>query len=40
MQFMLQLLSLQGCTQFLTNDEGFRNIAGLPVELLDEVLAT
>jgi predicted nucleic acid-binding protein len=29
-----------GCTRFLTNDEGFRNVAGLPVMLLDEVLAT
>ena len=28
-----------GCTQFLTNDPGFRQIAELPVTLLSDVLA-
>jgi predicted nucleic acid-binding protein len=31
--------TLAGCTRFLTNDIGFRRIPGLPVVLLDEVLA-
>jgi predicted nucleic acid-binding protein len=30
---------LGGCTLFLTNDTGFRRISGLPVVLLDDVLA-
>ncbi len=28
------------CTQFLTNDKGFRNVSGLPVVVLNEVLAS
>ncbi|MEH2237737.1 type II toxin-antitoxin system VapC family toxin [Nostoc sp.] len=28
------------CNQFLTNDKGFRNIPGLPVIILSEVLAS
>jgi predicted nucleic acid-binding protein len=28
------------CNQFLTNDKGFRNISGLPVVILSEVLAS
>lgn len=29
-----------GCSMFLTNDAGFRKVAGLPVKLLDEILKT
>lgn len=29
-----------GCTQFLTNDRQLRTVAGLPVVILDEVLAS
>jgi predicted nucleic acid-binding protein len=29
----------EGCALFLTNDKGFRRVPGLPVVLLDEVLA-
>lgn len=29
-----------GCTLFLTNDSQFRNVAGLPVVILREVLAS
>ncbi len=28
------------CTQFITNDKGFRNVSGLPVVVLSEVLAS
>jgi predicted nucleic acid-binding protein len=28
-----------GCNRFITNDKGFRNIAGLPTLILSEVLA-
>ncbi|MCC5627688.1 type II toxin-antitoxin system VapC family toxin [Nostoc sphaeroides] len=28
------------CTQFITNDKGFRNVPGLPVIILSEVLAS
>ena len=28
------------CTQFMTNDKGFRNVSGLPVVVLSEVLAS
>lgn len=28
------------CNQFITNDKGFRNIPGLPVVILSEVLAS
>jgi predicted nucleic acid-binding protein len=28
------------CNQFITNDKGFRNISGLPVVILSEVLAS
>lgn len=28
------------CTQFITNDRGFRNVSGLPVVVLSEVLAS
>ena len=28
------------CTQFITNDKGFRNVSGLPVIVLSEVLAS
>ncbi|OWY62336.1 VapC toxin family PIN domain ribonuclease [cyanobacterium TDX16] len=28
------------CTQFITNDRGFRNVSGLPVVVLNEVLAS
>ena len=28
------------CTQFITNDKGFRNVSGLPVIVLNEVLAS
>lgn len=28
------------CNQFLTNDKGFRNVPGLPVVILSEVLAS
>lgn len=31
---------LAGCTLFLTNDGGFRRIPGLPLVLLDDVLAS
>jgi predicted nucleic acid-binding protein len=31
--------TLAGCVQFLTNDVGFRRVPGLPVIILDEVLA-
>ena len=31
---------LQGCTLFVTNDMGFRRVSGLPLVLLDDVLAT
>jgi predicted nucleic acid-binding protein len=27
-----------GCNRFITNDKGFRNIAGLPVSILSELL--
>jgi predicted nucleic acid-binding protein len=30
---------ISGSTQFLTNDQGYRKIPGLPVVILDEVLA-
>ena len=30
---------LAGCTLFLTNDAGFRRIPGLPLVVLDDVLA-
>jgi predicted nucleic acid-binding protein len=29
---------LSGCVLFVTNDVGFRNITGLPVEILDDLL--
>jgi predicted nucleic acid-binding protein len=29
---------LRGCAQFLTNDDGFRKVPGLPVIILREVL--
>lgn len=29
-----------GCTLFLTNDNGFRNVTNLPVVILSEVLAS
>ncbi|WP_237671421.1 hypothetical protein [Allocoleopsis franciscana] len=29
-----------GCTLFLTNDSGFRNVPSLPVVILSEVLAS
>jgi predicted nucleic acid-binding protein len=29
---------LHGCTQFLTNDDGFRRVPGLPVVMLRDVL--
>ncbi len=29
-----------GCTLFLTNDTGFRRVPGLPLTLLDDVLAS
>lgn len=28
------------CNQFITNDRGFRNITGLPVIILNEILAS
>jgi predicted nucleic acid-binding protein len=28
------------CNQFITNDKGFRNVSGLPVVILNEVLAS
>lgn len=28
------------CSQFLTNDQGFRNVRGLPVIILSEILAS
>lgn len=28
------------CSQFLTNDQGFRNVPGLPVIILSEILAS
>ncbi|MDJ0621260.1 MAG: PIN domain-containing protein [Calothrix sp. MO_192.B10] len=28
------------CNQFITNDKGFRNVSGLPVVILSEVLAS
>lgn len=28
------------CTQFITNDKGFRNVSGLPVVVLSEVLTS
>jgi hypothetical protein len=28
---------LTGCTLFLTNDTGFRGVAGLPVQILDDL---
>ena len=28
---------LRGCNRFITNDKGFRNIAGLPVLILSEI---
>ncbi|WP_276752095.1 type II toxin-antitoxin system VapC family toxin [Chlorogloeopsis fritschii] len=28
------------CNQFLTNDKGFRNVPGLPVVILSEVLTS
>lgn len=31
---------LSGCTLFVTNDNGFRRVAGLPLAILDEVLAS
>jgi predicted nucleic acid-binding protein len=31
--------AITGCTVFLSNDVGFRRIAGLPVVILDEVVA-
>lgn len=31
---------LAGCTLFLTNDTGFRRVPGLPLAILDEVLAS
>jgi len=31
--------ALANCTMFLSNDAGFRRIPGLPVVILDEVLA-
>jgi predicted nucleic acid-binding protein len=27
-----------GCVQFVTNDIGFRNVPGLPVVILDDLL--
>ena len=30
---------LTGCTLFVTNDHGFRRVPGLPLTILDEVLA-
>ncbi len=32
--------TLAGCTMFLSNDVGFRRVPGLPIVILDEVLAT
>ena len=29
-----------GCNQFITNDKGFRNVPGLPVVILSEILAS
>lgn len=31
---------LAGCSLFLTNDAGFRRVAGLPLAVLDEALAS
>ncbi|WP_238361093.1 type II toxin-antitoxin system VapC family toxin [Iningainema tapete] len=31
---------LGNCTQFITNDKGFRNVPNLPVVILSEVLAS
>lgn len=31
---------LAGCTLFLTNDAGFRRVAGLPLAVLEDVLAS
>ena len=31
---------LSGCALFVTNDRGFRRVAGLPLVLLDDVLAS
>lgn len=31
---------LHGCTLFVTNDQGFRNVPNLPVVLLDDIIAS
>lgn len=31
---------IAGCTLFLTNDSGFKRVAGLPLAVLDDVLAS